>query len=314
MQELQPAVKKIIKDIKALKIQGARNVARAALKAIAIEVKSSRAKTLESLHDEIVETGEALALSRPTEPMLRNSINNVARFAMAQIRLKKARNVAQVKKLIVAKEEELAKKFESDLGKLAEYGARLIPNGSTIMTHCHSSSTTAIFKRAKDMGKDFSVIACETRPLYQGRVTANELVGHGIKTTLIVDGAANLFMKKIDMVVVGADSVTSRGDLINKIGTSMIAHIARLHDVSFYSAAELYKYSPITFFGQLEKVEERDAKEVWDKPPKKLEIRNPAFEATSAQYIRAYITEMGIIPPQTLFTIASEKLGIKIYE
>ena len=56
-------------------------------------------------------------------------------------------------------------------------------------------------------------------------------------------GAVNMFMKKADIVIVGADSVTSRGDLINKIGTCTLAHIARMNDVSFYSAAELSKYS-----------------------------------------------------------------------
>ena len=309
---MQPSVRKIISDIKALRIQGARNVARAALRAIAKEVKSSKAKSLDALYREIVETGEALALSRPTEPMMRNAINDISRFALAQIRMKKIKKVSDAKRIIVTKEEELLKRFDDDLKKLAEYGARLITNGATVMTHCHSSSTTAIFKHAKKMGKDFEVIACETRPLFQGHITARELIENDIKTTLIVDGAANLFMKKTDLVIVGADSVTSRGDLINKIGTSMVAHIARVHDVSFYSAAELYKYSSITFFGNLEKVEERDVKEVWKNAPKGLIIRNPAFEATAAAYIRGYITEAGIIPPQAMFTLASEKLGIKI--
>jgi ribose 1,5-bisphosphate isomerase len=124
----------------------------------------------------------------------------------------------------------------------------------------------------------------------------------------------NMFMKKADIVIVGADSVTSRGDLINKIGTSALAHIARMNDVSFYSAAELYKYSPMTIYGTREKIEERDPKEVWDKPPRGVRIRNPAFEATAAKYISGYITELGVIPSQSFFAMATEKLGIRIYE
>ena len=113
-------------------------------------------------------------------------------------------------------------------------------------------------------------------------------------------------------MLVGADSVTSRGDLINKVGTSTLAHIARLHDVSFYSAAELYKYSPLTFFGQRERIEERDPKEIWDRPPRGVKIHNPAFDVTAARYINGYITEEGIVPPQSLFAVASQKLKIKI--
>jgi translation initiation factor 2B subunit (eIF-2B alpha/beta/delta family) len=84
--------------------------------------------------------------------------------------------------------------------------------------------------------------------------------------------------------------------------------------VSFYSAAELAKYSPMTIFGTLEKIEERDHKEVWDRPPKGVKIRNPAFEATAAKYINGYITEVGVVPPQSFFTLATQKLGIKLYE
>lgn len=309
-----PAVEKIINDIKAIKIQGARNVAAAALKAISLQLKSSHAKNLSQLYSELEAISDRLAAVRPTEPMVRNSIVDVSRFALAQIKLKKAKSVSAVKKLIVEHEESLIQKMDSDFKKLTECGARLIPQNAIVMTHCHSSTVTGILKRAHKMGKHFEVIACETRPLYQGRRTAKELAEAGIKVSLVVDGAMNLFMKHADICLVGADSITSRGDLINKVGTSTLAHIARMHDVSFYCAAELFKYSPLTALGQREKIEERDAKEVWDKPPMGLKVHNPAFDATAARYINGYITEIGVIPPQSLYPIATEKLGIKIYE
>jgi ribose 1,5-bisphosphate isomerase len=204
--------------------------------------------------------------------------------------------------------------MDADAKRLASYGAKLVPDGAVVLTHCHSSSSTKILIEAKRMRKKFSVVCFETRPRFQGRRTATELAEAGIDVTLTVDGAMNLFMKKADIVIVGADSVTSRGDLINKIGTSTLAHIARMNDVSFYSAAELSKYSPMTIFGTREKIEERDPAEVWDKPPKGLTIRNPAFEATAAKYINGYVTELGVIPPESFFAMASQKLGIKMYE
>ena len=304
-------VEKIINDIKKLKIQGARNVAKAALTALALQIKSSKAENLDQLYNEILHVADKLANSRPTEPMMRNNIDDVTRFALLQIKMKNIRTVGSVKKLLVEREEELLKEMDKNIAKIAEYGAKMIPDNAVVITHCHSSSVTRIFKRAKEMGKKFEVIACETRPLYQGRITAHELVEAKIKTTLIVDGAVNVFMKKADMCIVGADAITSRGDLINKVGTGTVAHIARMHDVSFYSAAELFKYSPLTAFGQRERIEERAIKEVWDKPPKGLTIRNPSFDATAAHYITGYITEAGIIPATSLFAIATQKLGIK---
>jgi len=156
------------------------------------------------------------------------------------------------------------------------------------------------------------VVCCETRPRWQGRITAEELANAGMDVTLTVDMGVNKFMKKADMVIVGADAVTAMGDLINKVGTSALARLARMNDVSFYSAAELYKYDPLTIYGAREAIEERDPKEVWEKPPKGVKISNPAFDATAARYINGYITEMGVVPPQALWTVAMKKLAREI--
>lgn len=309
---MHQSIKRTIADIKSLKIQGARNVAKAALEALIKETKTSKAKTKDSFYKEFEALAEKLSESRPTEPMMRNLLKKAVAFAKLQ--KKKAKSLAQLKKNIKAHEEKMIKKIEDDKKKISKYGARMIPNGALILTHCHSSTATSILIEAKKMKKKFSVVAFETRPRYQGRKTAKELADAGIDVTFAVDGAMSLFMKKADIVLVGADSITSRGDLINKIGTSTLAHIAKMYDVSFYVAAELAKYSPKTIFGTREKIEERDKKEVWERPPKKIKVRNPAFEATAAKYISGYITEAGVIPPQSFFSMATQKLGIKLYE
>lgn len=305
---MQPEVRKTIKDIKALKIQGARNVAKAAIKALIIETRNTKPKTPKELHKDLFRTADLLAKSRPTEPMMRNLLEEAKQF----LKKSKARDVNLLKKEFISHENSILKRIKEDKERLTEYGAKSIPNNSLILTHCHSSTATGILIKAKKMKKKFRVIACETRPRYQGRKTAKELANAGIDTTLVVDGAANLFMKKADMCLVGADSITSRGDLINKVGTSMIAHIAKSHDVSFYCAAELLKFSPYTIYGQREKIEERNPKEVWEMPPRKVKIRNPAFDVTASSYISGYITELGVVPPQSVFRLATEKLGIKI--
>lgn len=313
---MHASVKATIRDIKSLKIQGARNVARSALEALAVAAKQSKAKTPTSLRKEIALAADALAESRPTEPMMRNLLDEAVRFAdsVSKSKTKEAASVAWLKKALAAHEAEVLHHVQEGAKRLAEYGGKLIPDDALVLTHCHSSTSTSCMIAAKKMRKRFSVVCFETRPRWQGRKTAEELAKAGIDVTISVDGGMNMFMKKADIVIVGADSVTSRGDLINKIGTSTLAHIARMNDVSFYSAAELFKYSPMTIFGTREKIEERDPREVWEKPPKGVKIRNPAFEATAAKYISGYVTELGVVPPQSFFAMANEKLGIKLYE
>ncbi|MBU0532891.1 S-methyl-5-thioribose-1-phosphate isomerase [Candidatus Micrarchaeota archaeon] len=303
-------IAKTIKEIKSLKIQGARNVAKAALEALIILTKKSKARNQSSFYTEIKNTAEQLAESRPTEPMMRNLLDGSVKFVGSQ----KKTSIVEIKKKTREHIEKVLEQMADDKKKLEKYGARLIPDGALVLTHCHSSTVTGVLIEAKKMKKKFSVVSFETRPRYQGRKTAKELADAGIDVTFAVDGAMALFMKKADLVLVGADSITSRGDLINKIGTSTIAHIAKAYDVSVYVAAELSKYSSKTIFGSREKIEERDPEEVWEKAPKKVKIRNPAFEATAAKYINGYITEVGVIPPQSFFTMAIQKLGIKIYE
>ena len=301
---------KTIRDIKSLKIQGARNVAKASLNALIAETQNSKPKTPKELQKNLYSAASVLAKSRPTEPMMRNLLEEAKHFLKNQ--LKEKPDVAQMKKQFISHEKSILARIKKDKEKLAEYGAKHIPKNALIITHCHSSTATSILIKAKKMKKKFSVIACETRPRYQGRKTVKELAQAGIDVTLVVDGAANLFMKKADMVLVGADSITARGDLINKVGTSMIAHIAKMHDVSFYSAAEVLKFSPFTIYGEREKIEERNPNEVWKTPPKKVKIRNPAFDVTPSNYISGFVTELGIIPPQSVLRLATQKLGIKI--
>jgi len=303
-------VLRTIRDIKSLKIQGARNIARFAIEAMISEAKCSKTAKPKTLYTELRTTGLALAGSRPTEPMMRNSIDEMARFL--EKRMKEGAGAKELRTELMEFGSVQLKRMKDDAEKLALYGAELIPNGALVLTHCHSSTATAILKKAKEMKKKFSVVSCETRPRFQGRITAQELASAGIDVTLVVDGAANMFMKKADMCLVGADSITSKGDLINKVGTSMIAHLAKMHDVSFFSAAELSKFSPHTMYGVREKIEERNPKEVWDKSPRKVKVRNPAFDVTASSYINGYVTELGVIPPQSFFSLAAQKLGIEI--
>ena len=135
--------------------------------------------------------------------------------------------------------------------------------------------------------------------------------------TLIVDSAARYFMKNVDLVLVGADTVTSNGVVINKIGTSTISLIAHEARVPFIVLAESYKFSRETLSGALVEIEEREPSEIIN--PEKLKnvkIRNPVFDATPPSYVDTIITEFGAISPYMAYRIIKEyvegdKYGIK---
>ena len=144
-------VKQICREIRMLKIQGAREIAKAAVKALGLQAKKSKAKKPLEFIGELVEAADALAATRPTEPMLRNSLRNAIRHVFVQIRKNKATTVKQLKQIVTAEEANYFRNIEAALKNIAEYGAKEIPQGATVLTHCHSSTVMAVLKRAHEM-------------------------------------------------------------------------------------------------------------------------------------------------------------------
>ncbi len=288
-----------VDEIRSLKVQGARNVARRAIQAIR-ELVSSRPADLESSVRRAV---ERLALARPTEPAMRDALTFVLRS------LVEARGQEDPYAYFISRLDTYERELEEMVRRIAEYGARRIPDGGTVITHCHSSELMAVFRRAREEGKDFTVIVTETRPRYQGKITARELLEMGVKVVYVVDSAAYYFMRDVDVYMTGADAITSDGYVVNKIGTALIALAANRFNVPYYVAASTLKFDPVTMAGFSEPIEERDPQEVID--PAELpgaEIRNPAFDATPPELVDGIITEMGVYHPQALAAVmVSEK-------
>ena len=289
--------------IKGLKIQGARSVAIAAVKAIEEAARESKAKQKTAFLDELLEAKSVLFSSRETEPLMRNGIRHII-HAVESSDKKSTRELVSVVSQVSSR---FLEALESSKEKIASVGSKRILRHSKVLTHCHSSTVTNMLRKAKLDGKTFEVICTESRPVFQGRLTAKEMLDAGIKTTLIVDSAVRYFMNEIDLVVVGADAITSEGNVVNKIGTSVVALTAKEARTPFYVVSELLKFDPATIRGDYERIEERSAKEVWADPPSGLIIRNPAFDVTRREFIHGIVCEEGIISPHSISELVHRK-------
>ncbi len=285
--------------IRKLQVQGARNVAIAAIKAIQTQAEHTKAKTKTQFIEELKEAQTIFAASRETEPLMSNAI----RWLITQAQAAETEKVKTLNQNLVASANQFLKDLETSKEHIAEIGAKRIRNGSIVLTHCHSSTVTRLLAKAKAGGKNFKVICTETRPAFQGRITAKELVELGIETTFIVDSAARTFMGEVDIVIVGADAITSEGNVVNKIGSSGIAVLSHEARVPFYVVSELLKFDPATLQGECEKIEQRNPAEVWSEAPAKLNVCNPAFDVTPNRYIHGLICEEGIIAPQSIVEV-----------
>src|SRR5216110_2600795 len=194
---------------------------------------------------------------------------------------------------------------------LGRYGADLINDGATVLTHCNAGALATagdygtalgVIRGAIDAGKKVAVIADETRPFLQGaRLTAWELAKDNIPVTVITDNMAGHVMKqgKVDCVIVGADRIAANGDAANKIGTYMVAVLAKQHQIPFYVAAPISTVDLATATGEDIPIEERDAREVthmrdYQLTPEGVEVHNFAFDVTPNELIAAIITDRGV--------------------
>ena len=221
------------------------------------------------------------------------------------------KNVEEIKQRLVSEAQAI---FNEDIASnraLGKFGGELIADGATVLTHCNAGALATagdygtalgVIRGAIDAGKRVAVIADETRPFLQGsRLTAWELAQDNIPVTVITDNMAGHVMKegKVDCVVVGADRIAANGDAANKIGTYMVAVLARQHNIPFYVAAPISTIDLNTPTGAEIPIEQRGAIEVThignqQLTPDGVEVHNFAFDVTPNEFIAAIITDRGV--------------------
>ena len=301
----------VARAIKTMVIRGAPAIGVAAAMGIALGASQSVGTSVADLEDDLLYICDVMGKTRPTAV---NLFWAIERMRAAFERNKHLNDVEEVKKTLVA---EALAIFEEDIAAnraIGRHGAPLIPDGATVLTHCNAGALATagdygtalgVIRGARDAGKKVAVIADETRPFLQGlRLTAWELAKDDIPVTVITDNMAGHVMKsgKIDAVVVGADRIAANGDTANKIGTYMVAVLAREHSVPFYVAAPLTTLDLSLASGDEIPIEERDATEVThirehQLAPDGVNVHNPAFDVTPHQFITAIITDKGVARP-----------------
>lgn len=199
---------------------------------------------------------------------------------------------------------------------MGEHGARLLPEGGTILTHCNAGALATagygtalgVIRRAHALGRGIRVLADETRPVLQGgRLTAWELARDGIPVEVITDNMAGALMARgmIQAAIVGADRIARNGDVANKIGTYTVAVLCKHHGIPMYVAAPWTTIDLSLATGAEIPIEERDPEEV-RRPggtlstPADMPVRNPAFDVTPAALVTAIVTERGVFAPHEL--------------
>jgi len=261
-----------VRDIRSMKIISANTIALVSLRYLRdVAKKYGFGKKFSSASRELIN-------ARPTAVVLHKCIEAI----------KKNKRIETIDKLLFD--------LQNSYTLISKNAQKIFPRKKKIivLTHCHS---TVVIDALIQANKKYNieVYVTETRPHDQGAITAKKLIKHRVKVHYIIDSALGPFMKKIDFILIGADSFRKQG-LVNKIGTFPLAVFSKEHKKPFYVAASTFKIDKRKKFV----IEERAGTEITHKHLKPAKIHNPAFDITPWKYVTKIITEKGIYTPKRL--------------
>ncbi len=296
--------------IQNMTVRGAPAIGAAAAFGLALAAHESKANDAAALLADLDTAATTLKASRPTAVNLAWAVDRVLRGAWSV-----EGGADDVRKVILTEAQRIADEDVEVNKRMAAHGAALIDDGDTIIHHCNTGALATVdwgtalgvIRMAHEQGKRVHVLVDETRPRLQGaRLTAWELEQYGIPYEVISDNMAGHFLRRgqAQKVFFGADRIAANGDVVNKIGTYMLALAAQDNGVPAYSVAPTSTIDLSLAHGGLIPIEERDPGEVLDiefqgeqVTPKNARARNPAFDVTPNRLITAIVTENGIVVP-----------------
>lgn len=298
------AVEDVFQAIRRLSVRGAPAIGVAAAYGVCLAAREGP--------DAVLQACDYLAESRPTAVNLFWALDRMRRVIEAS----RTASARELPERLLAEAHAIHAEDRAMGVAIGRHGADLLaelPVGAGVLTHCNTGALAtggegtalAVILELARRGRRPHVWADETRPLLQGaRLTAWELMQHGVDCTLICDSAAAHVMRsgKVQAVIVGADRIAANGDVANKIGTYSVAMLARDHRIPFFVAAPASTFDLSIATGADIPIEERPAEEVThgfgrQTAPAGVAVYNPAFDVTPAELIAAIITDCGPVWP-----------------
>ncbi|AFK22753.1 S-methyl-5-thioribose-1-phosphate isomerase [Pyrococcus sp. ST04] len=300
-------VEDVATAIKNMTVRGAPAIGAAAAFGLALYAETTKAKTKEEFFEGFEKAYETLKNTRPTAVNLFWALNRIKKL----VEENRESSLEEIKKLIVEEAKKIANEdVEANL-RMGHYGAEVLPEGN-LLTHCNAGSLATVH-----LGTVGAVVRVmhkegilkllwldETRPVLQGaRLSAWEYSYDGLNVKLIADNAAAFVMQQgmVDAIIVGADRIVANGDFANKIGTYMLAVLAKEHGIPFFTVAPLSTIDMNLKSGREIPIEERSPEEVLTcggcRIAPDVPVYNPAFDVTPHRYLTGIITDRGIVWP-----------------
>ena len=294
MVEHKQSCTQALEEIRGDNVSGASELSRTAASVFVLFASDSEAKSGEEYFSDLLKLGIELISAQPHMASIFNLVNSIL-YSVEE--LLPTLSLNELTEFTRQKAEEFTGNSLNSIQLIARYGEKLVEEGSKVLTHSASGSILAILKKAKEEGKSFEVMVCESRPMLEGRLLARFLGNTKIPVTLITDAAMGAFSKEADILLVGADSV-SETVFVNKIGTFCLCLLSREHGVPLYVACERSKF--ISSAWRLSAFPSGAPEEVLDSELLNVRVKNPYFEELPLSFCQQLITNEGFFSPSKI--------------
>ena len=288
----------VIEEIRNMNVKGGSPFGRAAAWAFKLALQQEDLKTFSEIKTRFTYLKKQMYELKPTMATIYNSCEAIMQ------ELDETMKVNILKEKVIHLCDNIIEQSFVAVEKVGEIGSHLIHDHDVVLMHSYSSTLMGIFQSAANDKKRFKVICTESRPLRESRNAVNVLTRLGIETMFISDASVYEFMNEADMIIMGADTLCTNGDVANKVGSAQIARLAQSCKIPVYFASELYKLDIRTLNGEKVVLERRDKCELVDEDDFKdfdqVEVINQFFDLTPASDITGIVTEFGVLHPSQM--------------
>ena len=288
----------VIEEIRNMNVKGGSPFGRAAAWAFKLALQQEDLKTFSEIKTRFTYLKKQMYELKPTMATIYNSCEAIMQ------ELDETMKVNILKEKVIHLCDNIIEQSFVAVEKVGEIGSHLIRDHDVVLMHSYSSTLMGIFQSAANDKKRFKVICTESRPLRESRNAVNVLTRLGIETMFISDASVYEFMNEADMIIMGADTLCTNGDVANKMGSAQIARLAQSCKIPVYFASELYKLDIRTLNGEKVILERRDKCELVDEDDFKdfdqVEVINQFFDLTPASDITGIVTEFGVLHPSQM--------------
>ncbi len=289
----------LIKDIEDMKVKGAYLITKVALEALGLRARELAARG-EAPAPALRAASSRLVVAQPSMACVANGCGYVLGALSDDL------TPDQGVQALAQRSQAFLAAFDEAQQRALDVGARLVRDGEVIFIHSYTGTLLETFRRAQALGKQFRIFATESRPYCEGRFMVSELLKLGIPCTIVTDASIGSYIARADKSLVGSDSILANGNVVNKMGTYLLALACRERSVPLYASGNIFKLSMASLRGDEVRMLRRGDDGAVAIAPQGLPadapitVENTIFDETPARFFAGLITDQGVLPPPAI--------------